>query len=337
MNTLTDRYVDATLRRLPGRQRPDIERELRTSIADAVDDRVDSGADPVAAERAVLTELGDPVRLAAGYADRPLHLIGPSLYLDYTRLLTALLVTVVPAVAATVGFLGAIEGGAGLPVVGDTLGAAVTTSIHIAFWTTLVFAVIERAPARHTTRARTWTPADLPEPPSRRARFGELIGATVMVVLLTAFVLFSPIVSTEHDANGHPIGLLSPWLWDTGVVYLFLALAVAGLGVTFAKHYTRWNPPLAVASALLNVATAGLLVWLATSDRLLNPAFTDAAAWPATVSRWVDIGLVVAAVITVAYAVIETAAGFATRSWVMADMGRLIRTATDDLTRTFRR
>jgi len=196
-----------------------------------------------------------------------------------------------------------------------------------------VDATLRRLPGRQ----RPDIERELPEPPSRRARFGELIGATVMVVLLTAFVLLSPIVSTEHDANGDPIGLLSPWLWDTGVVYLFLAVAVAGLGVTFAKHYTRWNPPLALASALLNVATAGLLVWLATSDRLLNPAFTDAAAWPAGVSRWVDIGLVVTAVITVAYAVIETAAGFATRSWVMADMGRLIRTATDDLTRAFRR
>src|SRR5262245_64492392 len=101
--TLTDRYVDATLRRVPARQRPDIERELRASIADAVDDRLEAGGDPAEAEEAVLTDLGDPARLAAGYADRPLHLIGPAFFLDYTRLLRALLVTVVPAVAAVVG------------------------------------------------------------------------------------------------------------------------------------------------------------------------------------------------------------------------------------------
>ncbi|MFD0597537.1 permease prefix domain 1-containing protein [Catellatospora coxensis] len=71
MTTLTDRYVDATLRRLPGRQRADIEKELRTAIADAVDDRVEAGDEPAAAEIEVLTGLGDPARLAAGYADRP--------------------------------------------------------------------------------------------------------------------------------------------------------------------------------------------------------------------------------------------------------------------------
>ncbi len=49
--TLTDRYVDAILRRLPERQRPDIEKELRASIADAVDDRLEAGTDPAEAER----------------------------------------------------------------------------------------------------------------------------------------------------------------------------------------------------------------------------------------------------------------------------------------------
>ena len=34
--TLTDRYIEAVLRRLPFHQRPDIERELRASIADAI-------------------------------------------------------------------------------------------------------------------------------------------------------------------------------------------------------------------------------------------------------------------------------------------------------------
>src|SRR5262245_8394752 len=95
-NTLTDRYVEATLRRVPAEKRPDIDKELRASIADAVDDRIEAGADRSEAEAAVLTELGDPARLAAGYADRPLYLIGPELFLDYVRFLRVLIITVVP-------------------------------------------------------------------------------------------------------------------------------------------------------------------------------------------------------------------------------------------------
>ena len=48
--TLTDRYVAATLRRLPARQRADIDTELRGLIADAIDGR-EEAVEPVGASR----------------------------------------------------------------------------------------------------------------------------------------------------------------------------------------------------------------------------------------------------------------------------------------------
>ncbi|MEU7892443.1 permease prefix domain 1-containing protein [Nonomuraea sp. NPDC049152] len=304
-STLTDRYVEAALHRLPERQRPDIEKELRASIADAVDDRLDAGSDPAEAELAVLTELGDPARLAAGYADRPLQLIGPALYLDYTRLLTALLATVVPAVAAAVGLVRTLQGGTALPVIGDTVGAAFTAAVHLAFWTTLVFAIIERTSAPRRTPIRPWTPAALPEPPSRRARYGELVTETVLFVLITTFVLLSPVVSTETDAHGEPIGVLSPWLWETGVVYLFLALVVATLAFSFVRYYARWSVPVAVTGSIADLAAAIMLIWLAATHRVLNPAFVQAAGWPSSVPQWIDTGLVVLSVGTLIHIVTQ--------------------------------
>ncbi|MGV9771052.1 permease prefix domain 1-containing protein [Streptosporangium sp. NPDC003464] len=304
-SALTDRYVEAILRRLPERQRPDIEKELRASIADAVDDRLDAGSDPADAEIAVLTELGDPARLAAGYADRPLHLIGPALYLDYTRLLTALLVTVVPAVAAAVGLVRGLQGGTALRVIGDTLGAALTAAVHIAFWTTLVFVIIERVAVLRRTAARPWSPAALPEPPSRRARYGELVTETVLLVLFTTFILLSPLVSTETDADGAPIGVLSPRLWETGVIHLFIALVIADLGFSFAKHYARWSVPLAAAGTLVGIACPIMLIWLAVDDRLLNPVFVTAAGWPPSVPQWINTGLIVISVGTLIHTVVE--------------------------------
>ncbi len=97
--TLTDRYVDAAMRTVPEKQRADLGAELRASIDDQVDARVEGGEPHDAAERAVLTELGDPDKLAAGYTDRPLWLIGPRYYLDWWRLLK-LLLGIVPACAA---------------------------------------------------------------------------------------------------------------------------------------------------------------------------------------------------------------------------------------------
>jgi hypothetical protein len=330
--SLTDRYVTSTLRSLPAHQRADIERELRASIADAVDGRVEAGGDPSEAERAVLTELGDPARLAARYADRPLHLIGPTLYLDYIRLVVALLVTVVPAVAGAVAFARILQDGSVGSVLGDAFGTAATTGIHIVFWTTVLFAIIERTSDPRPGPGRPWTPDALPQPPTRRARRGTLIGATVAFVLVTAFVLFSPIVSPETDANGDPIGILSPWLWDSGMVYVVLGLVAAGFGIAVAKHYVRWSASLALVGAAFGIGSATLLIWLAANEKLINPAFADAAGWPPEVARWIGIGLIVTAVLTVVQTVVETVAGFAARSWVTPDWHNMIHTIVDGIT-----
>ena len=94
MTSLTDRYVDATVRDLDQAQRHDVERELRTTIEDMVDARVRDGAgDRAVAEREVLLELGDPMRLAADYAGRPLDLVGPRAYPQWRRVTTLLLST----------------------------------------------------------------------------------------------------------------------------------------------------------------------------------------------------------------------------------------------------
>ena len=86
MTSLVDRYVYTALRRVPEQQRADIDRELRASIEDAVDARVDAGEEHDAAVTATLTELGDPDRLADSYAGRPGYLIGPALFTPWRRL-----------------------------------------------------------------------------------------------------------------------------------------------------------------------------------------------------------------------------------------------------------
>ena len=116
-STLTDRYVSAVVRGVPDRQRADLEQELRASLADDIDARLDAGADAKSAERDAIVELGDPIVLAARYAGRPLHLVGPELYADWRRLLTVLEFIIVPIVVATLVIVGAVKG--------DTFGGIV--------------------------------------------------------------------------------------------------------------------------------------------------------------------------------------------------------------------
>ena len=67
MNTeLVERYIAAATKSLPPDVQDDVRAELTASITDAIDARTEQGEDPAAAERAVLTELGDPAVLSTG-------------------------------------------------------------------------------------------------------------------------------------------------------------------------------------------------------------------------------------------------------------------------------
>jgi hypothetical protein len=297
--------VDAALRRLPADKRPDIDKELRASIADAVDDRVGAGTDPAQAEVAVLTDLGDPARLAAGYADQPLHLIGPDLFLDYLRFLRVMLVMVVPIVAVVVALVQSVSGASVVSVIGATVGTTITTGVHICFWTTLLFALLERTRTVRGPLSGKWTPAMLAEPPSRRVRYGELIAESVATVLFGALILLVPSLRFQTDAAGDPISFLSPWLWESGVVYVFLGLVVLSLGISFANYYARWNTPLAVAATLVKLASPVLLIWLAANDRIVNPAFVAAAGWDPGTVDWIHNGLIIAGALTIIQSIVE--------------------------------
>jgi hypothetical protein len=297
-NTLTDRYIAATLRAVPEKQRPDIEKELRASIADAVDDLIEAGSKPTAAEREVLVELGDPIRLAASYADRPLYLIGPALFPDYLRLLRVLLWVVVPIVVVVLLAVGVLQGLTFGGIVGSAIGTAITVGVHICFWTTLVFAIIERTPTMAKPLV-AWSPDMLMDVPAKRRSFGELVASVVTVVLVVALLLLSPILTTVTDANGDPVGILQPELWQFWVPYL-VVLAAIGIAFEFVKYYAGPTLPVAFGNLVINAAFGIPVVWLAATGQLLNPAFFTGVGWPeevmAIVTTVIVIGTLVALV-----------------------------------------
>src|SRR5215210_6168501 len=97
--TWTKRYLAVVLRSIPERQRADVERELRSSIEDAVEERVAGGEGRDVAERAVLEGLGDPSVLAGAYSGRPTYLLGPELFPIYRMVLVRILAVAVPIAA----------------------------------------------------------------------------------------------------------------------------------------------------------------------------------------------------------------------------------------------
>ncbi|WP_449407644.1 permease prefix domain 1-containing protein [Microbacterium maritypicum] len=267
--TLTERYIGATIRSLRPEAQGDVRAELEASIADAIEARLEHGETPESAERAVLTELGDPGLLAAGYADRPLHLIGPRYYLTWWRLLK-LLLWIVPAFAAFGVALAKILEFATL---GETIGAVVvaviTSIVHVGFWTTLVFALLERTA---TDPGTSWDVDQLPEPVDRGAGRNEVIGSLIFLALAAGAILWDALRGFVRD-DGAPVPILNPTLWPVGLtVLLVLMLAELALAVAIYRR-GRWTVGAAIVNTVLAIAFVVPAMYLLVSGELVNPAF----------------------------------------------------------------
>ena len=271
--TLAERYVHAATRRLPEDQRVDVGDELRGSIADRVeslqDERPDLSSEQ--AEYAALEELGDPDRLAAGYAGKRLQLIGPELFPAYVRVLRGVLLSVVPVVAIVIAVIEAIEGASIGAVIGSTVWMAFTIAVHIAFWVTLVFALVERgsAPGKmEESLAVEWTPDQLPDlPRGPRGSLGELVASLVWLAFIGAAIVWQQFRSPVGDQ----LPLLDPDLWSFWLP-LILVLLVVEMGFEVVKYRLgSWSPPLAWVNVALGAVFTAPIVYLAATDKLLNP------------------------------------------------------------------
>jgi hypothetical protein len=296
--TLTDRYVWAAVRTLPEAQRAEFARELRERIGDQADARGDAGVAQVDAERATLIELGDPAALAATYLDRPLHLIGPRYYLTWKRLVTMLYAVVLPIAAAAIILAQALSGADVGEVFGSVLGTLLSLGVQLAFWPTLVFALIERSPQAKPVAA--WTPEMLPRvhDEARAGRLGDLIASVVFLAILAGLIIWQQTASVFLDASGAPIPFLDPDLWSFWIPW-FLMILVLEVLFAVAIYAWGWNWWLAFVNLLLNLAFAVPALWLFTTGQLVNPDYLAEVGWP-----WGDASQTVTTIVVVVFVAI---------------------------------
>lgn len=297
MTTLTDRYVWAAARTLPEAQRAEFGRELRERIGDVIDAHVERGAVPADAEHAALVELGDPLQLASSYIDRPLQLIGPKYFLTWWRLLKLLLVIVVPISAAGVLLAQLIAGAAVGEMIGTTIGTALSVGVHLCFWVTLVFAVLERSPGT-SVPVTTWTPEQLPQPrdDARAGRLGDLIASVVFLTLFAVFIVWQQFGIVWIGGDRLPIPILDPALWSFWIPY-FLVLLALEMVFAIIIYLRGWTWMMAGLNVLLGVAFTVPALWLFLSGQLIAPEFVEAIGWPWGEASGITVTVIVFAVI----------------------------------------
>jgi hypothetical protein len=285
MTSWTERYLAAALRSIPDPKRADVGRELRSSIADAVEERVAAGEDRLAAERAVLEGLGDPALLAAAYTGRPTYLIGPELFPLYRRFVPRLIAVVVPLAAAVMIVVELAGGGSYADAVAAGISGAIAVAIQIAFWATVTFVFLERAQATRETRTEIvaatdrWTVDRLPEPSAGRVTAGESVTGVITVLITIGGLLFLRSLGATN-ASGSETPLLDPALTGFWLPVLIAVLAALAVLPVIVFIVGRWTMVLAVGHAVLRVAFALPLIVLALKGTLVNAAFAEHVGWP---------------------------------------------------------
>ena len=296
---LTERYVHATLRSVPEARRDELGRELRSSIADMVEARTANGEPVDDAERAVLTDLGDPDALAAQYADRPLHLIGPRYFLTYWRLLLKLLIWIPASVAVVVLTVEMIRVQDSADAIATGVSAGFQVALHVAFWTTLAFAILERVDV--DPGLPEWTVDSLPEvQEGRQVTLIDTVASVIFIVIFGAVLVGQNFRSWVQGPSGDDVAVLDPDLWSAGWLPLLLGVLVVNVGLEVWKYREgRWTWPIAGLAIVVSAAFVLPVAWLASQESLFNPAFVDAVGMSDKVLGYVNDGIVAGAVVIV--------------------------------------
>ncbi|MFJ1106728.1 hypothetical protein SNE23_13765 [Bacillus sp. RA(2023)] len=303
---LIDIYVEEVAKRLPEKNRDDIILELRSTIEDMLPD--DYNEDD---EKRVLEKLGSPVSLANGYLDRPMHLIGPRYFDVYTTLLKmiipiAAVIALITMVAENfVGYDGeqAILNVI-LNVIGKGIGEIIEVGLHVFFWLTVVFAILERTDKDKgtqplTTSLKKWTPDDLKNtsyvPKKKSISKFEVFGGLMWTAIwATLYFYANHLVGVYHGTESGLKFVAPTFNQDVLLQYwpIVVMMIVFEIGISFYKLVQgQWTKKLAIGNAILQIVGTIVFIVIVVNPHLFNEGFITYVAnvftsSPEEVKKW---------------------------------------------------
>lgn len=266
-----DRYLAAVSRALPAAARAEVLAELEASIAEQVEPRMAQGESRDEAERHVVAELGEPIAYASSLIDRPMWLVGPRYYAAWLRLMRLLLI-IVPICAVGGTVLGQLIARASVgEVIGSVIAVLVGVIVHVCFWTTLVFFLLERTGSTGDT-ILDWNPDQLPKPAETRSGRTDLIASLVFLAIVVGVMLWDLLLGF-FPTGGAPIPILDPVPVTWAVLLLFIVAEAVFVVVLYRRG--RGTTALAVVNTVLAVAFAAASITLLINGALVNPELID--------------------------------------------------------------
>jgi len=285
--TLIERYVTEVGKRLPRKNRKDIEAELRSTLEDMLEDRAQQAGRPAddALVEDLLLEYGSPKKIAITYQTHP-YLIGPEVFPTYAIVMKIVIfaVTLGLTIATVIGLFGSIMTGLeSLKELGEFIGGLVTALAAAFGNVTLIFAILERVlpPFELEMDEEDWTPAEWTREkgPLHLSR-GEIIVSFVFTAALLIVLNFYPQILgiwTMEDGEwvrfvtiSESFFRLLPWINLNGL--LSIALNILLLRVR------NWSAMSRLADIGLKIFSIGIIIAVLRGPDLLvavPPDYTE--------------------------------------------------------------
>lgn len=280
MKNWIDRYVYAVVKKLPKKERDNVELVLRSTIDDALKEETN---DREPAEKDifhVLEMLGKPSEVAAKYGSETRYLIGPELYEIYLMVVGFAIMGVsiglfvaflVSTINATVSF--------GLIFL-DMLGTIVATAISIVGSVTIVFAIIQRFMPEewrldHGTSGEAWDPKELPVLPKPKDEFKlsePIVGICFMVLALIVFNLFPDKIAIYEYKDSVWISepIFNLQVLKSYMPYINSFWVAAILFNMYLIKSGKWNRMNRTLKVMLNIIGLGLFILIVSNPEILN-------------------------------------------------------------------
>lgn len=269
-NNYIERYLYDVVRRLPEKQRKDIEKELRTLIEDMLEERQGDREEDI---KEVLSELGDPAKLAMKYRGEEAHLIGGEYYALYCQLLKLVLICVGIGVAISVVVHWVVQ----LPLQGGAVDNVVDSFVSLASlpgalletfgFVTLVFFVMERNQVK-LQKKEPWSLEKLTQIPGEKAVISKgdsIVGVLVGVFVLVIFICLPECIGAwAKNTNGElvTVSIFNLSIWSKALPFFIISMS-AGIVDDFVKlivgYYNRMVMYVSIACSLVSIVTCIIL------------------------------------------------------------------------------
>ncbi len=288
INELVERYLYDVTRRLPEKQKKDIEEELRTLIEDMVAEYEDNGKAEEENIKTVLEELGDPAMLALKYRDGSNHLIGGVYYPLYCLVLKIVLICVGISVvlSSVIGFF-VTANGSDVDVLFTSLQngvinfATIIDALLSAFGSaTLVFFLMERKQVSVKDVVPEWSISKLPPVPTKKARIprSDSILGVVFGLLCVCILIFAPELAgawVRNNATGEvvAISVFNIPMWSR-----ILPLIVITFGCSIVDDFVKlvvgcYNKTVMYVSIFCSIVNVIVTCYLFCIYDVFNPSF----------------------------------------------------------------